>query len=28
MVLAHIELETEMVDENTAQIQITGERRR
>ena len=28
MALAHIELETEMVDENTAQIQITGERRR
>jgi hypothetical protein len=28
MVLAHIELETEMVDENTAEIQITCERRR
>jgi hypothetical protein len=28
MVLAHIELETKMVDENTAEIQITGERRR
>jgi len=28
MVLAHIELETQMVDENTAEIQITAERRR
>ncbi len=28
MALAHIELETEMVDENTAEIQITCERRR
>ena len=28
MALAHIELETEMVDENTAQIQITAQRRR
>ena len=28
MVLAHIELETEMVDENTVTVQITSERRR
>ena len=28
MALAHNELETEMVDENTAQIQITAQRRR
>lgn len=28
MALAHIELQTEMVDENTAQIQITAQRRR
>jgi hypothetical protein len=28
MVLAHIELETEMVDENMAEVQITCERRR
>ncbi len=28
MALAHIEMETEMVDENTAQIQITAQRRR
>jgi hypothetical protein len=28
MVLAHVELETEMVDENTAEVQITCERRR
>ena len=28
MVLAHIELETEIVDENTVEIQITCERRR
>jgi hypothetical protein len=28
MALAHIELETEMVDENTAEVQITCERRR
>ncbi len=28
MALAHIDLQTQMVDENTAQIQITGQRRR
>ena len=28
MVLSHIELETEMVDENTVEVQITCERRR
>jgi len=28
MALAHIELETKMVDENTAAVQITGQRRR
>ena len=28
MALSHLELQTEMVDENTAKIQITGERRR
>jgi len=28
MALAHIELETKMVDENTAEVQITGQRRR
>ena len=28
MVLAHIEMETEMVDENTVAVQITAERRR
>lgn len=28
MILAHIKLETEMVDENTAEVHITSERRR